>query len=72
MPFAAILPIALAVPLVLILPTLAQSCTFTNIPDMAPGVFNASTCIEINAPLSTAWDVLLDFPSYPDWNPFVR
>ncbi|MFC6717343.1 SRPBCC family protein [Natrialbaceae archaeon GCM10025810] len=27
---------------------------------------------EIDAPASVVWDVLLEFDSYPEWNPFVR
>jgi hypothetical protein len=27
--------------------------------------------IEIEAPADEVWRVLADFPSYPDWNPFV-
>ncbi|KIM80131.1 hypothetical protein PILCRDRAFT_44247, partial [Piloderma croceum F 1598] len=43
----------------------------TNLPSVPPGVFNASTRIEIDAPIETVWVTLLDFPSYPNWNPFV-
>ncbi len=31
-----------------------------------------NTEIEINAPAERVWEILTDFPSYPDWNPFVR
>lgn len=44
----------------------------TNLPPVAPGVFNASARIEINAPIEKAWEALLDFPSYPNWNPFGK
>ncbi|KAF7974368.1 hypothetical protein HWV62_21132 [Athelia sp. TMB] len=44
----------------------------TNLPPVASGVFNASTRIEINAPIDVAWQALLDFPSYPNWNPFGK
>jgi hypothetical protein len=28
--------------------------------------------ITIKAPVNTVWQLLTDFKSYPDWNPFVR
>jgi hypothetical protein len=31
-----------------------------------------TTQIEIEATPETVWSILLDFPSYPEWNPFVR
>jgi hypothetical protein len=30
------------------------------------------TKIEINASADRVWSLLMDFPSYPRWNPFVR
>ena len=30
------------------------------------------TSIEIAVPTTRVWSVLVDFPSYPRWNPFVR
>ena len=31
-----------------------------------------STSVSIEAPPSVVWDVLMDFDSYPEWNPFIR
>ncbi|KAL0066240.1 hypothetical protein AAF712_006671 [Marasmius tenuissimus] len=44
----------------------------SHLPPVPPGIFNASARILINAPIQKVWDTLLDFPSYPEWNPFVR
>lgn len=44
----------------------------TNLPDVPQGVFNASARIEIHAHIESVWDAVLNFPRYPDWNPFVR
>jgi hypothetical protein len=30
------------------------------------------TKIEINAPAQLVWQILTDFKSYPEWNPFIR
>jgi hypothetical protein len=30
-----------------------------------------STAVEIDAPASRVWDVLVDLPAYPEWNPFI-
>ncbi|KAG6879137.1 hypothetical protein C0992_004954 [Termitomyces sp. T32_za158] len=35
-------------------------------------LFQASANISIDAPLLDVWEVLLDFPAYAEWNPFVR
>ncbi len=40
----------------------------TNLPDPAyTAVLTCYVSREINAPLETVWDVLSDFPKYPDW-----
>ncbi|TFK50838.1 hypothetical protein OE88DRAFT_1659940 [Heliocybe sulcata] len=44
----------------------------TNLPPPGPELFNASTRVAISAPIDTVWAAVLDFPSYPSWNPFVR
>ncbi|KAJ7291153.1 hypothetical protein C8J57DRAFT_1271527 [Mycena rebaudengoi] len=44
----------------------------SHLPPMEPGVFKAHGEVLIDAPIQHVWDILLDFPSYPDWNPFVR
>jgi len=31
-----------------------------------------TTEIEIGATAEQVWTILLDFPSYPEWNPFIR
>ncbi|KAJ4374219.1 hypothetical protein N0V83_002960 [Neocucurbitaria cava] len=45
---------------------------YTNLPDVPPGIFNASTRIEIHSTTTAAWNALTNFPDYADWNPFVR
>ncbi len=30
------------------------------------------TAIAIDAAPSVVWQILMDFPAYPDWNPFIR
>jgi hypothetical protein len=44
----------------------------TNLPDVAPGVFNVSAQLELQTTTSAVWDALTDFPAYASWNPFVR
>jgi hypothetical protein len=58
--------------LLLLLHALGVFATFTNLPDVPPGVFNVSTRIEIKSTKHAAWHALTDFAGYPDWNPFVR
>ncbi|EPQ55908.1 hypothetical protein GLOTRDRAFT_116062 [Gloeophyllum trabeum ATCC 11539] len=45
-------------------------------PDVPPspeeGVFSITRSTVINAPREKVWNVLLDFPKYSEWNPFVR
>jgi hypothetical protein len=31
-----------------------------------------SSQIEIDAPAETVWAILMDFPAYGEWNPFIR
>jgi len=33
--------------------------------------YDIETEVAIAAPPSAVWDVLVDFPSYPEWNPFI-
>jgi hypothetical protein len=35
-----------------------------------PNAIVVSETVEINAPASLVWDILLDMPKYGDWNPF--
>lgn len=58
--------------LLLLLPITRALSTFTNLPDVPPGVFNVSTRIEIRSTKHAAWEALTNFPRYPEWNPFVR
>lgn len=58
--------------LLLLLQAISVCPMFTNLPDVPPGVFNASTRIEIRSNKHAAWKALTDFPKYPEWNPFVR
>ncbi|THU96990.1 hypothetical protein K435DRAFT_778277 [Dendrothele bispora CBS 962.96] len=60
--------------LVFIVPfaTAQSSSPPSNLPTVDPGVFSAEASILINGTVEQVWDVLTDFPSYPEWNPFVR
>ncbi|KAF8841865.1 hypothetical protein BDN67DRAFT_966582 [Paxillus ammoniavirescens] len=45
----------------------------TGLPPLASnGVFSASASIVIDAPRELVWEVLMDWKSYHEWNPFVR
>jgi hypothetical protein len=41
--------------------------------DQREGLFRWSiaTAVEIDAPASRVWEVLVDLPAYPEWNPFI-
>ncbi|KAI0078385.1 hypothetical protein K474DRAFT_1660386 [Panus rudis PR-1116 ss-1] len=41
-------------------------------PKAEDGVFCVTASSIIHAPIEKVWKTLLDFPSYPEWNPFVR
>ncbi|KAG6836981.1 hypothetical protein H0H93_016934 [Arthromyces matolae] len=41
-------------------------------PQAETGVFSVSSSILIDAPPEKVWSIILDFPSYEEWNPFVR
>ena len=40
-------------------------------PGLLAGMKNIETTIDIDAPPSRVWEVLMDFQSYPEWNPFI-
>ncbi|KAG1732632.1 uncharacterized protein EDB91DRAFT_1251684 [Suillus paluster] len=45
----------------------------TGLPPLSSkGVFSASSSCVINAPREVVWEVLMDWKSYKEWNPFVR
>ncbi|KIK43674.1 hypothetical protein CY34DRAFT_803588 [Suillus luteus UH-Slu-Lm8-n1] len=45
----------------------------TGLPPLSSkGVFSVSASSLINAPREVVWDVLMDWKSYKEWNPFVR
>lgn len=52
--------------------TTAQTLPPSNLPSALPGVFEARGTALIDAPIEDVWSILLDFPAYPAWNPFVR
>ncbi|KAH9852934.1 hypothetical protein C2E23DRAFT_139421 [Lenzites betulinus] len=45
----------------------------TNLPPPTyTGPVQGNASIVIDAPVDKVWSALIDFPSYPQWNPFVR
>ncbi|KAA1470125.1 hypothetical protein DENSPDRAFT_835847 [Dentipellis sp. KUC8613] len=45
----------------------------SNLPPLvSEGVVAISDSIDIDAPRQRVWEILLDFPAYGEWNPFVR
>ena len=44
----------------------------TNLPSPPDGLFESYTRAAISAPIDAVWNLMVDFPSYPNWNPFVR
>jgi len=51
----------------------ATLATPSNLPSLDfKGVFSVGTSITIDAPIEKVWSILLDFPCYHEWNPFVR
>ncbi|KAH7919555.1 hypothetical protein BV22DRAFT_1099260 [Leucogyrophana mollusca] len=51
---------------------MASSSTSGLPPLASNGVFSVSTSIDIDAPREVVWEVLMDWKSYREWNPFVR
>lgn len=43
----------------------------THIPPLPAGVFSVGASSLIDAPIDKVWNILLDFQSYSEWNPFV-
>ncbi|KAK7045484.1 hypothetical protein VNI00_007737 [Paramarasmius palmivorus] len=41
-------------------------------PEASSAVFVVADSIKIDAPIDKVWEILLDFKSYNEWNPFVR
>ncbi|KAF8633825.1 hypothetical protein AX15_001236 [Amanita polypyramis BW_CC] len=44
----------------------------SHIPPLPEGVFAVSASSLIDAPIADVWNIILDFGSYKEWNPFVR
>jgi hypothetical protein len=48
-------------------------CTNSTEEEPREGLFRWSiaTAVEIDAPAARVWEVLVDLPAYPEWNPFI-
>jgi hypothetical protein len=57
----------------LLLSTLAgvAACSAGDAAREGPFRWTIATSVEIDAPASRVWDVLVDFDAYPAWNPFI-
>ncbi|KAI0776749.1 hypothetical protein BD413DRAFT_228293 [Trametes elegans] len=45
----------------------------SNLPEPTySGTLVVNVTVEIDAPIEKVWQILLDFPKYREWNPFVR
>ncbi|KAH9916128.1 hypothetical protein B0H21DRAFT_770865 [Amylocystis lapponica] len=45
----------------------------SNLPPASfEGVFEMSASVDIDAPIESVWEILLDFPSYRKWNTFIH
>lgn len=50
-----------------------MSALDSDVPPLATSsVFIIRSSVAISAPKQKVWDVLLDFPSYSEWNPYIR
>jgi hypothetical protein len=52
---------------------LTSTCGVTGADDSADGIFHWKivTVVEIDAPPTRVWNVLVDLPAYREWNPFI-
>jgi len=41
-------------------------------PDISGSIAHVTAEITIDAPIETVWNIIVDFESYTNWNPFVR
>lgn len=44
----------------------------SNLPEPMNGTFSVLGSSIIDTDVETAWNSILNFSGYPDWNPFVR